>query len=79
MAGLSLADSSSTGYSRGLCSQMAKNERHFSVPPSHLYKNRNFDLKITLLTLYLQIFTAYLRKLHVALFRLGLAYLEKEQ
>ena len=51
-AGLFFADSSSTSCSRGLRRQIATNERHIRVSPLQLYKNGNFNLVITLLTLY---------------------------
>ena len=65
-AGLFFADSSSTSCSRGLRRQIATNERHIGVSPLQLYKNGNFNLVITLLTLFPLNFAVYLRKLHVA-------------
>ena len=72
-AGLFFADSSSTSCSRGLRRQIATNERHIGVSPLQLYKNGNFNLVITLLTLFPLNFAVYLRKLHVAPSRLALA------
>ena len=73
VAGLFFADSSSTGCLRGLRRQIAMNERHMGVSPLQLYKNGNFNLVITLLTLFPLNFAVYLRKLHVAPSRLALA------
>ena len=75
LAGLFFADSSSTSCSRGLRRQIATNERHIGVSPLQLYKNGNFNLVITLLTLFLLNFAVYFRKLHVAPSRLVLALL----
>ena len=72
-AGLFFADSSSTSCSRGLRCQIATNERHIGVSPLQLYINGNFNLVITLLTLFPLNFAVYLRKLHVAPSRLALA------
>ena len=70
-ADLFFADSSSTSCSRGLRRQIAMNGRHIGVSPLQLYKN--FNLAITLLTLFPLNFAVYLRKLHVAPSKLALA------
>ena len=65
LVGLFFADSSSTGYSRGLRHQMATNERHIGVPPLQLYKNGNFNLAIILFLL---------QTLHIAPSRSGVSF-----
>jgi len=47
--------------------------RSIRVPPLQLYEYGNFDLAITLLTLYTPNFEAYLSKLDIAPFSLGLS------
>ena len=73
LAGLFFANSPSTGCSRGLRRQIVTNECHIGVSPLQLYKNGNFNLVITLLTLFSLNFAVYLRKLHVAPSKLALA------
>ena len=51
-----------------------RTNRSIRVPPLQPYENNNFDLAITLLTLYKPNFEWYLRKFHVAPSRLRLIW-----